>query len=225
MNKTTTRPTSGYGIIQTSVMTDPKISIKAKALYAYYVAVQGGKSSSWKSNETIAEELGIGRRQFYKYKKELLAAGYIEEVKRGYNDVKHVAIQYNEAVVSEKETTGSVRNGNTNSITMECEYEALTTGAPGTNQSSDDDGGELLEAALNGLSTDGQLIYDYLLQANERLGVDTSTWRPDLGDKKALNKLLEAYPVRLILSRIDDIEGGNPRYIALSLLYKNIKAS
>lgn len=72
----------GYGLIAKKVMQDKSISIKAKALYAYFSSFAGATDmletrEAFPSIAKILDDLGISKDSFYKYRKELEAAGYI----------------------------------------------------------------------------------------------------------------------------------------------------
>jgi hypothetical protein len=177
--KTTTKPTKGYGLIQTSAMTDPSISIEAKALYAYYAAVQGGKEESWKSSETIRKELGIGKNRFFKAKKELVNAGYITSEKRHDNST-HVSIQYNNDGGSPQiEDDGSPQIGDSN---INKEYKHTNTAAADTN-----------EAAVSP-------IWDELIRLNsEVLGEDAARMKMSAKDAELIKDNLESFDEAYIL--------------------------
>jgi len=73
---------NGYGLIAQKVMRDTNISAMSKAIYAYMCSFaskgEDGKTSAFPSVSLIKTELGIKSQDtFYKYRKELVNAGYI----------------------------------------------------------------------------------------------------------------------------------------------------
>lgn len=64
----------GQGILPKAVMMDNRLSLIAKAIYAYF-CVQADDIPGVK---TICEDLDINRDTFYKYQKQLIATGYIK---------------------------------------------------------------------------------------------------------------------------------------------------
>ncbi|MFX4300663.1 helix-turn-helix domain-containing protein [Alicyclobacillus tolerans] len=68
----------GYGQISQKVMRDKSIHGMAKAIYAYMVSFAGQEGSAFPSVQLMMEELGIKSEDtFYKYRKQLVDAGYI----------------------------------------------------------------------------------------------------------------------------------------------------
>lgn len=77
----------GYGIIHKSVMQDHRISIKAKALYAYLCSYAGNTAVAFPSVALTCRDLGITKTSYYKYREELVKAGHITvERQRGDRD-------------------------------------------------------------------------------------------------------------------------------------------
>lgn len=69
---------NGYGQIAQKVMRDKSIHAVAKAIYAYLVSFAGQDGSAFPSVELMMDELGIKSDDtFYKYRKQLISAGYI----------------------------------------------------------------------------------------------------------------------------------------------------
>lgn len=62
---------SGYGMIQTDIMTLKGVSIQAKALYALLASYTGSGDYCFPSIKTISENLEISEKLVYKYMKEL----------------------------------------------------------------------------------------------------------------------------------------------------------
>ncbi|MCL6441877.1 MAG: helix-turn-helix domain-containing protein [Alicyclobacillus sp.] len=88
---------NGYGQIAQKVMRDKRIHAVAKAIYAYLVSFAGQDGEAFPSVELMMDELGIKSRDtFYKYRKQLVEAGYItiEEQQRVkgqfYNNVYNI---------------------------------------------------------------------------------------------------------------------------------------
>ena len=69
---------TGFGILPKSVMTDTRISIQAKGVFAYLVTFAGNGTTAFPKRETIMHHLGIGKDSLSKYLKELKNSGYLE---------------------------------------------------------------------------------------------------------------------------------------------------
>lgn len=70
----------GYGLIAQKVMRDKRLSIKAKAIYAYLSSFAGSGTdrTAFPGVSLMMDELGIKSRDtYYKYRNELEEAGYI----------------------------------------------------------------------------------------------------------------------------------------------------
>jgi hypothetical protein len=67
----------GYGIVAKDVLRDKKLSIQAKALYAYLCSYAGRDNKAFPSTEKISSDLNISTRSLYKYLKELKDLKYI----------------------------------------------------------------------------------------------------------------------------------------------------
>lgn len=85
---------AGYGFIAKAVMTDRRLSLKAKGLYAYFCAFTGAGESAHPSVDTARAHLGISRTLYAKYTGELRALNYVAVTQRitaggrfGVNDV------------------------------------------------------------------------------------------------------------------------------------------
>lgn len=59
-------------------MRDQRISIKAKAVYAYLCSYAGNKDYAYPTIELICKDLKINRDSCFKYIKELKECGYVE---------------------------------------------------------------------------------------------------------------------------------------------------
>lgn len=78
---------SGYGIVQTSVMKMPGVTIQGKAIYALLASYTGNKEFCFPSLETIGKDVGLSKPMVVKYVKELEAVGLIRK-SRLYPDSK-----------------------------------------------------------------------------------------------------------------------------------------
>lgn len=77
---------NGYGIIAKKVMIDPRLTIEAKAIYAYLVSYAGAGETCFPGYEIILHHLNISKDRFYKHRKLLIQYGYIrvdQEVENG----------------------------------------------------------------------------------------------------------------------------------------------
>ncbi len=81
----------GYGIIGKLVMLDRRLTIEAKAIYAYFCSYAGAGSTAFPSVSKIIEDLEISENRFYKHFKLLKNYGYIlvEQVKKGSGKFSH----------------------------------------------------------------------------------------------------------------------------------------
>ncbi|GMA65775.1 helix-turn-helix domain-containing protein (plasmid) [Alicyclobacillus fastidiosus] len=73
---------NGYGDVSQMVMRDKNLSGPARLIYAYLCTFAGGNLEderiAWPSVSTILEELDMSQNTFYKHRKQLIEAGYIE---------------------------------------------------------------------------------------------------------------------------------------------------
>lgn len=67
----------GYGIMPKAVAKDKRLTIEAKAIYAYFVSYAGAGNSVFPKLKTILEDLNIGENRFYRHRKLLIDCGYI----------------------------------------------------------------------------------------------------------------------------------------------------
>lgn len=72
----------GYGSIPRSVMTDTRLSVKAKGLYAYLCSYCGGGDSAYPRRDNMIFHLGISEPTYYKCYDQLLKLGYLTAVQR-----------------------------------------------------------------------------------------------------------------------------------------------
>jgi hypothetical protein len=125
----------GYGIIPKIVMQDKRLTIEAKAIYAYFCSYAGAGSQAFPSVAKIMFDLTIKKDRFYKHLKILKESGYISsEQKKGKGkftnsiytliskvnlqcpDNANTKISYTEISYTEDHTTksNSIKNNNSN---------------------------------------------------------------------------------------------------------------
>lgn len=63
------------------VMRNEKLSVEAKAIYAYLSSIAGNSSECYPSIETIQRDLSISKGRLSKYMHELIASGIVEKVR------------------------------------------------------------------------------------------------------------------------------------------------
>ena len=68
---------NGYGIMPKLVMQDTRLTIEAKAIYAYIVSFAGAGSTAFPSLKKILADLQISESRFYKHRKKLIECNYI----------------------------------------------------------------------------------------------------------------------------------------------------
>ena len=67
----------GFGIAPRIVMRDHRLSIEAKAIYAYFQSFAGNRESAFPARDTILNELSISKTRYYKYLNQLIEYDYI----------------------------------------------------------------------------------------------------------------------------------------------------
>lgn len=72
----------GYGVIPKLVMTDTRLSLTAKAIYAYLCSYLGSSKKVFPSRIRILTDLNLSKNAYYKHFKQLLDFGYITISKR-----------------------------------------------------------------------------------------------------------------------------------------------
>ena len=75
----------GYGLIPKLVTRDKKLSIEAKAIYAYLAAFAGNTQQAFPGVSLICDELNISKKRYLSHRKALIDRGYIE-IKRERKD-------------------------------------------------------------------------------------------------------------------------------------------
>lgn len=68
----------GFGIIPKLVMQDRRLTIQAKAIYAYFCSYAGNGETAFPSRNKIFFDLGIKKQAYYKHFNLLKEYGYIE---------------------------------------------------------------------------------------------------------------------------------------------------
>jgi len=69
----------GYGIVSKRVMFDRRLSLTAKAIYAYICSYCNADNRAFPSRERTVSELGINKDTYYRHFAQLLNEGYIEK--------------------------------------------------------------------------------------------------------------------------------------------------
>lgn len=72
----------GYGLSPKLVMVDKRLTIEAKAIYAYMASYAGAGMTAFPSVNRQCEELGITEKRYYKHRNLLVEYGYITIEKR-----------------------------------------------------------------------------------------------------------------------------------------------
>ncbi|MBE5980892.1 MAG: helix-turn-helix domain-containing protein [Paenibacillaceae bacterium] len=73
---------AGYGWMPYMVMTDYRLNIKAKGIYAYFCVWTGSGNSAFPSKDDILRHLGISHNTYQRYYKQLIDLNYITVVQR-----------------------------------------------------------------------------------------------------------------------------------------------
>ena len=68
---------NGYGIVYKAVMTDERLSLTAKAIYAYLCSYTGSKGIVFPSRARILRELKIAKNTYYEHFNQLIELDYI----------------------------------------------------------------------------------------------------------------------------------------------------
>ena len=71
----------GFGQISKVVMQDKRLSVYAKAIYAYLCSYAGGGITAFPSVTRICGDLKLSRSTFYKHFQKVLDAGYVNKTK------------------------------------------------------------------------------------------------------------------------------------------------
>lgn len=116
MSKDILRDLRGFGTVEKWVLTDPKINIHAKAIYALLCAYAGGKDSAFPSVDTLVYQLNISKDTIYKYIKELRKKGVIsvEQIRESGRFSRNIytLLNYNPNMIcTESDSTGHGKTG------------------------------------------------------------------------------------------------------------------
>jgi hypothetical protein len=76
------------------VMTDPRLNIKAKGIYAYFCVWTGSGNSAFPRKESILNHLGITHNTYQRYYKQLIDCNYITVVQRRVKGVMSINDYY-----------------------------------------------------------------------------------------------------------------------------------
>lgn len=68
---------AGYGTIPKAVMQDPRLDVKAKAVYAYFASYAGAGRAAFPPTPQIIADLGVSKPTYQKALRALQAVGYI----------------------------------------------------------------------------------------------------------------------------------------------------
>ena len=68
----------GYGQISKKAMKDKRLSIEAKAIYAYLCSYCGGGNTAYPTRDRICQELNISVNRYYRHMEQLTEIGYIK---------------------------------------------------------------------------------------------------------------------------------------------------
>lgn len=68
---------AGYGVMPKSVMQDTRLTIEAKAIYAYIASYAGTGTTAFPGKRKIAADLKISEERLYTHRKQLIKYGYI----------------------------------------------------------------------------------------------------------------------------------------------------
>lgn len=81
----------GYGTITKQAMQDQKLTIEAKAIYAYLCSFAGGKDEAWPSISRICYDLKISENRLRKHMNLLIQEDYITRYRRRFSDTNQWA--------------------------------------------------------------------------------------------------------------------------------------
>ena len=75
----------GFGTIPKLVMQDKRLTVEAKAIYAYFCSYAGAGQTAFPSRDKIVSDLGMGAKRYYKHFDLLKRYGYIKAEQRHRN--------------------------------------------------------------------------------------------------------------------------------------------
>lgn len=73
---------AGFGVIPKAIMVDQRLSVKAKALYAYFASYAGSEAVAFPSKKDVLYQLNLSNNSYSKYINELIALNYLKRVQR-----------------------------------------------------------------------------------------------------------------------------------------------
>ena len=71
----------GFGIIPKLVMQDTRLSVEAKAIYAYMASYAGAGDTAFPGVDLMIHHLGVSKKRFYRHRDDLEKLGYIQITK------------------------------------------------------------------------------------------------------------------------------------------------
>ena len=249
MKTTEIKPIKGYGQVQTEVMTSRELSINAKALYAYYCSVQGGKDYSWKANDTIMDELGMSDKTFKKAKAELVAMDLITSTKRKdtstFVSVKYVETSiesttlptYGKQMVGDNEEVIENTSANTDKQWQGVEFTPHVEGKnyPTNINNININNTNKENTNENACASSASEIFSFLKDLNvEELGyAEAANWRMNDQDVKNIEEDIENLGKEVVINYIEqhiknhahNMKKGTTRYtnVSYSAIHNNVR--
>lgn len=68
----------GFGMVPVLVMQDTRLTIEAKAIYAYFASISGGGADISPDIDTVTKHLCISKDRYFKHLKQLKELDYME---------------------------------------------------------------------------------------------------------------------------------------------------
>ena len=103
----------GYGIIPYALMSDPRLTIKAKAIYAYFASYAGAGRAAFPKREKILRDLGIAVNTYNNNLSKLKDLGYIKVKQRNKGGCFSVNDYYLCSFRNEAEEIPCIKNSET----------------------------------------------------------------------------------------------------------------
>lgn len=138
----------GYGIVSKLVMRDRTLSPEAKAIYAYICSFAGSGSTAFPSADLMMSELKMGDKRFYKFRKELIAKGYITIIKQRNGNRREKNIYMINVEPVEHSQNESVQNESV-------QFESIQ------NESFQNEGGNINSTNINSINNNSNTINNY----------------------------------------------------------------
>lgn len=198
----------GYGIICKFPMTDPELSLSAKAVYAMICSMAGSDRSTFPSRDKITGYLKIGKDKSTAAMKELTTQGYLSVSKRilptGQYTSNEYTIEYNpKKFVEEKyESSGG-------SLTSSFSYSGLMKAGYGmlprllimdTRLSYQ---AKVIYAYLASFSGAGSVAFPKTSLIQYHLGISQSTYQ------RHMHQLIEANYISVVQRHVDGLLAAN----------------